>query len=198
MTAPLDTRTRITDAAMERFLRYGYAKTTMAEIAGDCDMSAANLYRFFANKQEIVQACSQHCMQSTVDMLRDVVRRPGLNPEQKLHSFVQEILRSNHQQLSEEPHISELINAVTADKCMVREQKLEPMAALVAEILSEGNRSGVFAVDDVINTAHNILMATFPFHAPFVIMADIFTLDELCSHAEQVVNLLLQGIKARP
>ena len=46
-------------AAMRRFEQFGYSKTTMAEIAADCDMSAANIYRYFENKLEIgSRACS--------------------------------------------------------------------------------------------------------------------------------------------
>jgi len=47
------------DAARGRFRTYGPGKTTMAEIAGDVGMSAANLYRYFDNKHELVEACVQ-------------------------------------------------------------------------------------------------------------------------------------------
>ena len=43
----------ILDKAFLRFGRFGFGKTTMAEIAKDCDMSAGNLYRYFDNKKEI-------------------------------------------------------------------------------------------------------------------------------------------------
>ncbi len=44
-------REKIMEAAMARFSYYGFGKTTMAEIAKDCGMSAANIYRFFENKR---------------------------------------------------------------------------------------------------------------------------------------------------
>ena len=50
---PEEIQQRILHAAEERFQQYGYNKTTMAEIARDCDMSAANLYRYFENKLAI-------------------------------------------------------------------------------------------------------------------------------------------------
>ena len=50
----LDVRSQIIEAANARFKHYGYGKTTMAEIAADSGMSAANLYRYFKNKQEII------------------------------------------------------------------------------------------------------------------------------------------------
>ena len=40
---------QIIAAAEKRFFYYGFGKTTMAEIASDCDMSPANIYRFFVS-----------------------------------------------------------------------------------------------------------------------------------------------------
>ena len=41
----------------------------MAEIAQDCQMSAANLYRYFDNKQDIGAAISQLCLADKIDVL---------------------------------------------------------------------------------------------------------------------------------
>ena len=53
VVATADIRGLIVEAARVRFERYGFNKSTMAEIAGDCGMSAANLYRYFESKSEI-------------------------------------------------------------------------------------------------------------------------------------------------
>ncbi len=45
--APDEVRERIVEAANARFSHYGFNKTTLAEIAGDCSMSTTNLYRYF-------------------------------------------------------------------------------------------------------------------------------------------------------
>ena len=59
MSDKTETRQQILDAAMQRIMHYGYAKTTMAEIARDCDMSAGNIYRFFASKIDIAEAMAR-------------------------------------------------------------------------------------------------------------------------------------------
>ena len=53
----------ILDKAFARFGHFGFGKTTMAEIAKDCEMSAGNLYRYFENKKEIGAGCAKRCMQ---------------------------------------------------------------------------------------------------------------------------------------
>ncbi|HXI87254.1 MAG TPA: TetR/AcrR family transcriptional regulator, partial [Parvularculaceae bacterium] len=51
-----DTAKQILHAASSRFLHYGYGKTTMSEIAKDCNMSTGNVYRYFPSKMDIAHA----------------------------------------------------------------------------------------------------------------------------------------------
>jgi AcrR family transcriptional regulator len=44
---------KILEAAYNRFLHYGYSKTTMNEIAGDLSMSKALLYYYFPDKSQL-------------------------------------------------------------------------------------------------------------------------------------------------
>jgi TetR/AcrR family transcriptional repressor of mexJK operon len=46
-------REKILEASHQRFLHYGYSKTTMNEIAGDLSMSKALLYYYFPDKSQL-------------------------------------------------------------------------------------------------------------------------------------------------
>ncbi|MFD2872170.1 TetR/AcrR family transcriptional regulator [Mucilaginibacter ximonensis] len=46
-------REKILEAAYQRFLHYGYSKTTMNEIAGDLSLSKALLYYYFPDKSQL-------------------------------------------------------------------------------------------------------------------------------------------------
>jgi AcrR family transcriptional regulator len=50
---------KILEAAHQRFLHYGYSKTTMNEIAGDLAMSKALLYYYFPDKSQLYIAVMQ-------------------------------------------------------------------------------------------------------------------------------------------
>jgi AcrR family transcriptional regulator len=50
---------KILEAAHQRFLHYGYSKTTMNEIAGDLSMSKALLYYYFPDKSQLYIAVMQ-------------------------------------------------------------------------------------------------------------------------------------------
>ncbi|HEY0245849.1 MAG TPA: TetR/AcrR family transcriptional regulator [Mucilaginibacter sp.] len=49
-------REKILEASYQRFLHYGYSKTTMNEIAGDLSLSKALLYYYFPDKSQLYVA----------------------------------------------------------------------------------------------------------------------------------------------
>jgi AcrR family transcriptional regulator len=188
-----DNRELILKAAEERFSQYGFNKTTMAEIAKDCGMSAANLYRYFKNKQDIGAAFAQTCMAERADVLREVVRRPGLSATERLQEYILAMLRHNHQVCTNQPNINELVLHITSERQDIIRKKVETEQSLIAEILSEGNRTGEFDVPDVLITAEAINLATVKFGVP--IFVGLYPLDEFERKAINVVDLLIQGLK---
>jgi len=183
----------ILKAAEERFRQYGFNKTTMAEIAKDCGMSAANLYRYFENKQDIGAAFAQQCMLERADILREVVRRPGLSATDRLQEYTLAMLRHNHQTTTNQPNINELVLLITSERQDIIRQKVATEQSLIAEILCEGNRNGEFDVPDVLLAAEAINLATVKFGVPIFI--GLYPLEEFERKAINVVNLLIQGLK---
>src|SRR3712207_3246859 len=54
-----DRRSRILDAAERCFVRSGFHRTTMQDVAAEAGMSAGNLYRYFPSKDAIVVGLSE-------------------------------------------------------------------------------------------------------------------------------------------
>lgn len=57
--SPLDRKIRILDAAERCFVRTGFHKATMQDVATDCGMSQGNLYRYFPSKDAIVAGLAE-------------------------------------------------------------------------------------------------------------------------------------------
>src|SRR5437763_1199571 len=74
---PDDTRARIVETADALFRRLGFAKTTVADIAAELGMSAANIYRFFSSKNAIVDAICQRCLNELDSKAWAVARSSG-------------------------------------------------------------------------------------------------------------------------
>lgn len=188
-------RQRILDAAEARFRMYGFNKTTMAEIAEDVDMSAANLYRYFENKQDLAAACAQRCMSERLKVLRSVVRAPGVSAASRLRSLVSTMLDHTHQRAREDKRINELVELVARERRDIIDAKIQTECALIAEVLGHGNERGEFQVDDVIRTARAVHCALTLFDVP--IFMPLYTREAFGQMAEEVVDLLLRGLNRR-
>jgi AcrR family transcriptional regulator len=55
-------RDSILDAAKRLFIRNGVGNATMQEIAEEADLSAGAIYRYFLNKEDLLQAFFEHCV----------------------------------------------------------------------------------------------------------------------------------------
>lgn len=190
-----ETKHLIVDAASKRFSLYGYKKTTMAEIAQDCRMSAANLYRYYRNKQDIGAALARECLNDRYHRLREVVSRPGLPASKRLEEYMLTILRHTHELSNDQPKINELVDEVISGHSDIVEKTKAQEQALLTEILAEGNRNEEFEVDDVIATASTIQTASTMFCTPMFMF--MHSLSELETMALNVARLLIQGLAKR-
>ena len=160
-------RTQILDSAETRFRTYGYGKTTMAEIATDINMSTANLYRYFENKLDIGSAMAQRCFVERNNLLNSIVERQGLPVNEKLETFVLELLNYMHEQFSSQPKISELVDIIVNKRPDLVQKKVENDKKLIAIMLEQGNVSGEFSIKNVDEMSAYVLSAIAKFSTPF-------------------------------
>ncbi len=189
-------REAILTAAQARLLRFGYHKTTMAEIADEAGMSAANLYRYFENKQDIVAECANRCIDDRLQSLRAIVRAPNRSPSEKLLSYAAELVADSHALTGPDSMIGELVDTITRERRDLLRSKHMIHYSLISEILVAGNASGEFAVDDIDTCARNIFSAFALFDVPIFI--GLYDRDEFDARAEGVVRLLLDGLRPKP
>jgi AcrR family transcriptional regulator len=70
-------RRQIVDAAEVCFRARGFHAATMAEIATAAGLSVGQIYRFFENKEALIEAITDHQMDELREMLADVEARDG-------------------------------------------------------------------------------------------------------------------------
>lgn len=186
-------RSRILEAAGERFRQYGFGKTTMAEIAGDCGMSAANLYRYFDNKHDIGAAMASRCLNVKTEILETVVRDDTLTPARKMESFILTNLRYTHGQWADRPRVNELVDAVCQQRADIVDDYVAQMQSMFKRILEEGIAAGEFAPCDPDETAEALKAATFLFDYPGAMT--LCSLEVFERKANGVARLVLNGLK---
>ena len=188
-------RAQIIEAAQQRFANWGFTKTTMAEIASDLGMSAANLYRYFDNKQDIVAACATRCIGERIEALTRVVAEEAPSAGDKLLAYVLASLRNTREVAAEQPRINEMVETITELRPDIVHWKIEAECRLLETLLAEGNASGEFEVADVPRTACAIQAALVKFHLP--LFMGLFSQEEQERQAREVVALLLRGLEKR-
>jgi len=189
----LDISTRILEAAESRFKVYGFNKTTMAEVAADCDMSAANLYRYFKNKVDIGGALAQKCLNEKEALLMSVVDNAELDAYDKFYQFVMLMLDYTYRHCEEDPKMNELVQVMTTQRPDVIQQHRESMLAMIIRLLEQGKQQSAFAYDDITATADATNTSLIMFYHPLIIMA--YSREELERKTTNLCHLIFNGLK---
>jgi len=187
-----NTRDIILKAAFVRFGHYGFSKTTMAEIAGDCNMSAANIYRHFDGKNDIIAELAIQILAIQEKKLGQIVNSSFRSCAEKLHALFQQTLILNHSYITEQPRMKEMVDFICQERFdLVRMQKATKRQC-IETILRQGVDRGEFIIEDPQAVALAFKHATVMFHTP--LFMDMHSLEELKVSCRNVVTLLLASI----
>ena len=77
-------RSRVLEAALGVFLRYGFRKTSMDEVARAADLSRQGLYLQFATKEELFRATVEYALAGALASAAARLRDPDLTIQDKL------------------------------------------------------------------------------------------------------------------
>jgi AcrR family transcriptional regulator len=190
-----ETCERILQAARRRFSHYGYAKTTMAEIAGDCGMSPGNLYRFFPGKLDIAEAIAREEERARLEELEAIASAASRSARQRLFDFFFGELRLTFKKFAEDPEGVEIARILAVGRPEIGTERIAAERALIARMLTDGTRDGSFAVADPHYTAEMIHSATLKFRFP-----QRWTrapLEVLERELNGVLKLLMEGLAPR-
>ena len=187
-----DARTEIVATAERLFRTLGYQKTTMADIAKELEMSAANLYRFFASKAELRDAVGRQLMGEVEDAVSQIADRPGRAGERLRDAFLM-MNKMNLERYLSDQKMHEMI-AVALDESwdMVMEH-IRVLEGLVTRICADGIASGEFKVKDATLAARCTKTAMIAYCHPQML--------EECAEvpgpsAEEMIDFCLAALRA--
>ena len=192
MNDTVDTRQLILDAAFQRIFHYGYAKTTMSEIAKDCNMSAGNIYRFFASKLDIAEAMARKFNADLYQAYAEIAREK-MNAACRLRRFFDFGLHTTFEAIEKEAKILEVAEVLKEERPLYFNEQLAQERVYLVQILKEGVEAGEFrALDRMDETAEFIQAALMKFRFPQLF--SLLTLPALSRELHGVLDLLLAGL----
>ncbi len=186
------TRETILKAAEARFTHYGYGKTTIAEIASDCDMSVGNIYRFFENKEAIAMAGVEIKMAEKAEVCESAPD-PKASAFERLRQYMLARLRYTYQMSCNNVHMFELVELITQKHGELIKKFDKRATDWFAEVLQQGVASGEFREMDSQREAGSILMATVIFCIPIFMQESLPVMEE---RLNALMDLLYQGLKS--
>jgi AcrR family transcriptional regulator len=102
------TRKAISEAALRLFAERGFDGVTVAEIAGEADVSVATVFNYFPTKEDLVYGRMEAFEAELLDAVRN--REPG---ESALAAFVRFVGEPRGWLLSEDPEAAQRLTAIT-------------------------------------------------------------------------------------
>lgn len=194
MSEVTDTRQQILDAAMERILHYGYAKTTMSEIARDCGMSAGNIYRFFASKLDIAEAMARKFNAELYEAYAKIARCND-PASSRLREFFEFGMNRTFTAIEEKAKILEVAETLSDERPLFFNEQLAQERVYLVQILDAGIEAGEFRpLDRKEETAEFIQAALMKFRFPQLFSH--LTLPKLERELRGVLDLILAGLSA--
>ena len=192
-----DVRTQIVEAAKKRFSHFGYAKTTMAEVATDCSMSPGNLYRFFPGKLDIAEYIATQDFENHLGHLALLAEAPGKTARERLHDLLFEELRRTYHKLESDPRAYEIALIISRERPEFANWMLANERKIIVKVLESGLKQGEFQSCGcpIETTAEMIQAAVMKFSYPQ--LWSKLTLPKLEQELEGVMQLIVDGLSPR-
>ena len=192
-----DIRDLILDATDRLLARYGYKKMTMEDLAQEVGIGKGTIYLHFPSKEDVVLSHVDRIVARLKEELRKVARGAGAPAARLRRMLVLRVMFRFDSVQHYTESLSDLLAALRPGLLMRRRRHFEEEAEVIAEVLAEGKREGVFDFRDSKAAARTLLTATNA-HLPYSLSArELGSRAELEAEASRVVEMLLTGLLAR-
>jgi AcrR family transcriptional regulator len=165
----LETRKHILSEAERLFRVYGYAKTTVADIADACRMSSANVYRFFASKSAINNAICERIITEDEAALLGIARLPLTAPE-RLKRLIVELNRRSLANFIDNKKVHEMVMVALEERWEAIQAHIHRVRDLFAALIEEGIAEGAFRRQDAQRAAECVCAAIAHLRHPVMLV----------------------------
>ena len=184
-------RDQIVTAAHDYFAHYGYAKTTVADLAREIGFSKAYIYRFFESKQAIGEAIVADCLDRLFEQVRIAVEE-GQGATDKLRKFAKTVTSAGVELFFADRKLYEIAALASSEKWAAGVAYLERLQGLLEDILKEGRENGEFERKTPLDEAATaIFLIMRPYFNPLLLQ---YNFDHTDAAPAQLSSLVLRSL----
>lgn len=192
-----DIRDLILDAADRLLARKGYKKMTMEDLAQEVGIGKGTIYLHFPSKEEVVLSHVDRIVERVKAELRRLAADARPTPARLREMLLARVLVRFDSVQHYTESLSDLLAALRPGLLARRRRHFEEEAEIVAGVLEEGRRAGVFAFRDARAAARSLLVATNSLLPYSLSPRELGRREDVQTEAARVVSLLLDGVVSR-
>lgn len=184
-------RQKILAAADEHFRLYGYAKTTMADLARSLGVSAGYIYIFYKSKQALGEAICELCLRDIADAVERIANGPE-SASERIRRVFAELVQRGKKLFFEERKLHNIVQVAVAERWSVTAQHQARLQTIIRKLIADGRESGEFERKTPPDeTCRAIMQTLLPFIHPVLLEEN---LDEIELNAASVAGLVLRSL----
>lgn len=192
-----DIRDLILDGVDVLLSRYGYRKMTMEDLARQVGIGKGTIYLHFPSKKDVTLSHIDRIVDRVLVQLRAIAHGP-----EPIEVRLREMLMTRVLfRLDSVQHYSESMNDLLSDLrtelLARREGHFEREAALFAEILRQGKKSGMFYFGEAIETSRVLITATNALLPYSLSVQELGSHRKIADRTHRVADLLVAGLMSR-
>ena len=187
-----DIRTQIVAAANEHFSQYGYAKTTVSDLAKAIGFSKAYIYKFFDSKQAIGEAICANCLGEMIAAVEQAINEEGISPTERLRRLVRTLTTTGVNLFFNERKLYDIAAFSASERWPSSQGYDARIKSFIVQIIREGRELGEFErktpLDETVDAIH---FALRPFVNPLLLQ---YNLDYVEEAPTLTANLILRSL----
>lgn len=187
-------RSEILAAASELFQTQGYNQTPVEAIIQKAGIAKGTFYYYFRSKADILAAIVQEVVLQMIEQSRSIVSDPHLSALEKFRLMLSEqhqVVDNAGPAVMENLHLPE--NRELHERSNV--ETILSLGPIMAEIIEQGNREGVFQVENPLETIQFLLAGS-----QFMFDASLFkwTPEEVAARTRAMQAIVERSLGAEP
>jgi len=184
-------REQIVDAAGEHFSRYGYAKTTVSDLAKSIGFSKAYIYKFFDSKEAIGEAICSKTLTGIVATVEAAVAGAS-TPTERFRQMFKVLVATSVGLFFNDRKLYDIAAHAAGGQWPSCRAYRERVRQMLAEIVREGRESGEFERKTPLDeTVQAIDLVVQPYVNPLLLQ---YNLDVAEEAPVQLSNLVLRSL----
>jgi AcrR family transcriptional regulator len=192
--SPTETSERILQEAEQLFRHYGYAKTTMADIADACNMSPANLYRFFASKSALMEGICARVTGESERVFLQIANTPDEPASRRLERMFEEMYRHTLENLLDHRKVHEMVVVAMEQQWSAVKAHLDRICGIIQRIIEDGMKTGEFRAQDPERTARAVHASLVSICHPMIVAQKLD--DEKRATPAELAALIIHSLRS--